>query len=57
MSLGTPTNLLTMFSVGLVSAALALAPFVNAAAPQWGQVSLAWVYVPSDFIPLTRDTV
>ncbi|KAL1942102.1 hypothetical protein VTO73DRAFT_6632 [Trametes versicolor] len=26
-----------MFSVGLVSAALALAPFVNAAAPQWGQ--------------------
>ncbi|KAI8972209.1 mannanase [Trametes punicea] len=26
-----------MFSVGLVSLALALAPFVNAAAPEWGQ--------------------
>ncbi|KAI0355647.1 mannanase [Trametes cingulata] len=26
-----------MFNVGLVSLALALAPFVNAAAPQWGQ--------------------
>lgn len=46
-----------LFSVGLVSVALALAPFVNAAAPQWGQVSLAWLYIPSYLMPLTRDTV
>ena len=32
-------QLSTMFGVGLVSLALALAPFVNAAAPEWGQVN------------------
>ena len=29
-----------MFGFGLVTLAIALAPFVNAAAPEWGQVSL-----------------